>query len=203
MNDLAKRLSDDWKNQPLSISLTVVALIVSVVLSQGKDWQLGPNLTPTISSFAIYLALISTCALFCRVFFSKSLIALFSISIVLASCCMVLFSTWEKEHLLKSSRVTEFAYQGPIIDLIYWAAFLVFLTVCAGSAISRIVRTYGSTEITNAQTGEKSESGVTFIELLIVAAIWGSFLSGAQQRILEIFVFEGVKKPVIETSAEP
>jgi hypothetical protein len=93
MNGLSERLLNDWKNQPLSILLTAVALVVSVLLSLSKDWQFGPNLTPTISSFAIYLALISTCALFCRIFFSKSLIALFSISIVLASSCMVFFST--------------------------------------------------------------------------------------------------------------
>jgi hypothetical protein len=65
------------------------------------------------------------------------------------------------------------------------------------------VRTYGATEVTNAQTGEKSENGVKFIELLIVTAIWGSFLSGAQQRILEIFVFEGVKKPIVEINTKP
>jgi hypothetical protein len=122
---------------------------------------------------------------------------------VLGCVCVVFFSVWEKQQILNTSTVTSKAFEGPLIDLSYWIVFLVFLMANASKAIERIYDTWGKTETIDEKTKLKSERGVSVLELIIFVAIWGSFLSGGQQRILDTFVFEGVKKPVVDSTIKP
>jgi hypothetical protein len=122
--------------------------------------------------------------------FRRTIIGGFSISIVFASACILFFSELQKEALVRTSIIDAGEFKGPLIDLIYWFTFGIFVAITASPAVERIVATWGRVPVTSGDRDKPKTMGVSIAELLIFAAIWGACLAGAQQRILAAFVFE-------------
>jgi hypothetical protein len=190
MGDFSKRIKRDWENQPLAILTGIAGLVLIPISYFASNLATTSILAPTFKSLAIFILVNVVFALACRVFFSKSLVVLLCVSITFACASFALFSLWEKAALIKTSAVTPQAINGPLIDLTYWSVFLVFLAANADKGIGTIIDTWGSMKSAETMLGKKNEDGVTFLELLIVVALWGSFLSGGQQRVFDALVFE-------------
>lgn len=196
---LWKKLKDDWERQPLAIILQASAIFIAIAIftygaspsssvSGSATTQTGIS-SGAHQSIAILLLLTPVFAALCRPFFARTVIGGFFVSIVLAALCILVFSLSEKKALIHNSTISPDRFRGPLIDLVYWSTFLIFMATIAGPAIKRIIDTRG--QRSDATEGDEGETaGVTPIELFILAAVWGSFLSGAQQRILGAFVFE-------------
>ncbi|MEJ8630800.1 hypothetical protein P0F65_14820 [Sphingomonas sp. I4] len=120
--------------------------------------------------------------------FRKGFVAGFCLSLILASACLLVFTILGAPYLARTSKLIRGSYDGPLMDVGYWAVFLVFVTVCSSAAINRIA--LSSQNLEPAKQGDLQGRGVTVLEVLIVTLIWGACLSGVQQKLIAAFVFQ-------------
>jgi hypothetical protein len=188
------RIIRDWENQPLAIIGQALSIVIAVSLAV---WG-APAASPKMAAFkpladasyalAITVMMASLCAGISRYGFRKSFVAGFCLSLILASACLLLFAIVGGPHLAKTSRLIRGSYDGPLMDMGYWAVFLVFVVVCSSAAVNRMV--LSSQNLKSAKEDEPQDRGVTVLEVLIVVLIWGACLSGVQQKIVAAFVFQ-------------
>lgn len=198
MHKFWKLIREDWERQPLAI----IAQATSIVLAIGFAIS-GSIAAPSSGGFsysgsgaatalAVTVLVSSVGATACRSVFKSTVIGGFMASLILASSSILLFSQMATNSLIRTSVYVDRNYEGPLIDIAYWAVFCVFAAVCAAPAITRILATWGELR-SEAAVGER---GVAPIELIIFAMIWGWCLSGSQQRIIGAFVFDRVPQSV-------
>jgi hypothetical protein len=211
-----KKLQSDWEKQPLAILMQGISILLAITFfiygfiastSINDAGSVDLSLSNTGISFSILFLITPIIAVVCRSVFKKTVIGGFFLSLVLASISLFIFSVSEKSMLLQTSIATDDGFKGPLIDLVYWAIFCIFISITASSAIERIIDTWGQMTVEDDDGNKKEKSGVTAFEILIFAAIWGSFFSGAQQRILGAFVFEKhstlLYQPKTKATTEP
>lgn len=186
-------MKQDWGRQPAAIFAQCISICLAVGLAAWGSAvpPSGGGLKYSASSASIPLALLvtgaSVTATLCRPIFRKTVVGGFSIALVLASACMLVFAQIAAEPIVKTTRYTNGNYIGPLIDIAYWAVFLLYAAICSQPATERIAATWGKTK-----SDDGKEHGVSLAELALFALTWGWCLSGAQQRIVGAFVVQRI-----------
>lgn len=186
-------MKQDWRRQPAAIFAQCISICLAVGLAAWGSAvpPSGGGLQYSASSASIPLALLvtvaSVTATLCRPIFRKTVVGGFSIALILASACMLVFGQIAAEPIIKTTRYVNGNYSGPLLDIVYWAVFLLYAAICSQPATERIAATWGK-----AKSDDGTEHGVSLAEFAIFALAWGWCLSGAQQRIVGVFVAEQI-----------
>lgn len=189
------RIVRDWENQPLAIigqALSIgVAVLLTVWGASSASIKTSAVQPLADASFALAVTVLaaSISAGVSRYSFRKSFVAGFCLSLTLASACLLLFSMLGAPYLKKTSKLIQGSYDGPLMDIGYWAVFLIFLAACSSVAINRMALSFQSLKSPKGEIDEQ-DRGVTVIEVAIAALVWGACLSGVQQKIIAAFVFQ-------------
>ena len=188
------RIVKDWENQPLAIIGQAVSIAVALSLTAlgaaSASLRLSAVQPLTDASYALAVTVLtaSISAGISRYGFRNSFITGFCLSLTLASACLLLFSVLGSPYLIKTTKLVRGSYDGPLMDIGYWAVFLVFLVACSSAGIDRLVLSSQALK-SSKEDDQKQERGVTVLEVTIVAFIWGACLSGVQQKVVAAFVF--------------
>ncbi|MGN7159129.1 hypothetical protein [Sphingomonas sp. SAFR-052] len=192
-DSLLNRMKQDWERQPAAIFAQCISIGLAIGLAAWGSVvpPSGGGFKYSASSASIPLALLvtgaSVTATLCRPIFRKTVVGGFSIALVLASACMLIFAQIAAEPLVKSTRYVNGSYNGSLLDIAYWTVFLIYIAVCSQPATERIAATWGKTK-----SEDGKEHGVSLAELSVFALAWGWCLSGAQQRIIGAFVVQQI-----------
>lgn len=188
------RIVKDWENQPLAIIGQVLSLALAVFLAvwSSPSTSFKPAAVQPLAdaSFALAMTVLaaSMCAQISRYGFRKGFVAGFCLSLILSSACLLLFAVLSAPYLAKTTKIVHGSYDGALMDVGYWAVFLIYAVTCTSSAIDSMIS--ASRRLKSAKGADEEERGVTVLEVAIVAFVWGACLSGVQQKIVAAFVFQ-------------
>lgn len=193
-NDIQLSCKKEIANQPITVLCAVfgvlalgvqgLAKIIPIFDKDGSGiiTKIATTVSEVNGSIPIVLLIAVLLANYCRQFFKGGWWVGFFASLVCASICILLFSLMEKDALLKTTTFVDSRYQGPLMDMVRWSIFCIFIAILwvQGAPLDK----------------DGQEIGI-----LIFSFVWGAFLATGQQWIVRAYVFE--RPPVVQQAENP